>query len=76
MVDYQSLINRIEALETALSYQEKLVADLNAVLTEQQNMIHSLTPQVRELTAQLRDLRDRDSAGQAVNAASEKPPHY
>jgi uncharacterized coiled-coil protein SlyX len=70
-MDTKALAYRIECLESALAFQEKLVADLNLIVTEQQKMLDALAPQLREVSSQLRELKERSD-----KPVAEKPPHY
>lgn len=65
--------DRIEALERALSHQDRVVEDLNAVLTQQWTVIERLRKEVDRL---------RDRVGQVEYEARKSPhddappPHY
>ena len=62
---------RIEALEVRLSYQDRMIADLNDVITAQWKQIEAIN---RELAR----LRDEQQAlfADMDNAPEPPPPHY
>jgi len=68
----EALNDRIEALETRAAYQDKMLDDLNATITDQWKQIERLTRQVARLEEQLQDLRASASPG----GEQEPPPHY
>jgi SlyX protein len=65
------LEQRIEHLESLLAYQDKLYADLSAVMAEQQELLDTITPHLRDLSQKVRTLEDA-----SATPPSEKPPHY
>jgi len=66
---------RLIDIETRLSYTEKLVDDLNLVVTEQQQRIAQLEDLGRALAERLRALGE--SGTQASSSPDdERPPHY
>ena len=71
MSDLKSLSERIDVLETRLTFQDETIETLNQTITEQWKQIDALTRQLAELKQRLQDAES--SAGSAVN---ERPPHY
>ena len=66
--------NRLVDMETRFAYQEKTIADLNDVVTEQQKSIEKLEAIAEKLTQRIHDL---SMAVSGIDApANEKPPHY
>ena len=66
--------NRFIDMETRFAYQEKTIADLNDVVTEQQKAIENLEAIVEKLTQRFHDLSKALSGIDAP--ANEQPPHY
>jgi SlyX protein len=67
------LESRVEALETALAYQEQTIEDLNAALNLQAREIETLKRDLARLGAHLRDV----AAHPALTPEQEPPPpHY
>ena len=64
--------NRLIDIELTLAHQEKLLDELNQLVTEQQGRIDMLEERCRTLAERLR------SFGGAPNGADdrERPPHY
>ena len=62
---------RLIALESKASYQDKLLEDLDEVVTEQQAQLERLGRQVEHLTTQVRAARTSESEGEEP-----PPPHY
>ncbi len=60
-------------LESRLAHQDKLLSDLNDVVTEQQAKIMQLDELCRSLINRVRSLGDALPAG---DPGDEKPPHY
>ncbi len=71
MNETKALSDRIDTLETRLSYQDETIETLNATITAQWK-------QIDLLTRQLEALRDRLSEAEANAPAptNEPPPHY
>lgn len=65
--------DRIEALESALAHQDRLVEDLNGVLSEQWTMIDRLRKEVEHLRDRLGQLEYETRKAPADEAP---PPHY
>lgn len=66
-----NLSERIEVLETRLTFQEETIETLNNTVTAQWLKIDALTRQLEALSERLREAE----AG-APGAANEPPPHY
>lgn len=60
-------------LQTQLAFQEQTIAELNEVLTSQQQQIDLLRLELKLLKEQLGLLEDRVDSGPPQN---ERPPHY
>ena len=71
MTDLNSLSERIDALETRLTYQDETIETLNATITAQWKQIDALTRQVASLGERL---QEAESNGGEVS--NEPPPHY
>ena len=67
----KTLSERIETLETRLTFQEATIETLNGTITEQWLKIDALTRQVAHLGERLQEA-ETNSTG----AANEPPPHY
>lgn len=72
MPNIEALNTRIDALETRLAHQDRIIEDLNATVTDQWKQIESLTRKVVRLDEQIQDLR----AGAGSSGEQEPPPHY
>ena len=66
-----TLSDRIDALETRLTFQDETIETLNKTITEQWLKIDALTRQIVVLSERLREAETR-----APGAANEPPPHY
>lgn len=64
---------RIIELESRLTYQEQLLADLNEVVTQQQVELQGLGELCRSLVTRIRSL---DVAPPDSDPGDERPPHY
>jgi SlyX protein len=62
---------RIDALETRLTFQEATIEILNGTITEQWLKIDALTRQVAHLSERMQEAETH-----APGAAHEPPPHY
>jgi SlyX protein len=71
MNDLKTLAERIDALETRLTFQDETIETLNKTITAQWQQIDALTRQVAHLGERL-----REAEAQAPGAANEPPPHY
>jgi SlyX protein len=69
--DSKALSDRIDALETRLTFQDETIETLNKTITEQWLKIDALTRQVAQLGERLQEAEARAPA-----AANEPPPHY
>jgi SlyX protein len=72
MPNIEALNTRIDALETRLAHQDRIIEDLNATVTDQWKQIESLTRKVVRLDEQIQDLR----ASAGPTGEQEPPPHY
>jgi SlyX protein len=71
MAGVQDLSERIEALETRLTYQDETIEALNQTVTAQWKQIDALTRRIAALSERL------DQAETSAAApANERPPHY
>jgi uncharacterized coiled-coil protein SlyX len=71
MSDTRTLSDRIDALETRLTFQDETIETLNKTITEQWLKIDALTRQVANLRERLQEAETH-----APDAANEPPPHY
>ena len=71
MSDVKSLSDRIDALETRLTFQDETIETLNNTITAQWLKIDALTRQVQALSERL-----QEAEANAPGAANEPPPHY
>jgi SlyX protein len=71
MNDAKSLSDRVDALETRLTFQDETIETLNQTITAQWLKIDALTRQVVALSERL-----EQAEAQAPGAANEPPPHY
>ena len=71
MTDLTTLSERINALETRLTYQDETIETLNATITAQWQQIDRLTRQVATLGERLQEA-ESNSGG----ISNEPPPHY
>ena len=71
MSDATNLSERIEVLETRLTFQDETIETLNNTITAQWLKIDALTRQVEALSERL-----REAEANAPGAANESPPHY
>jgi SlyX protein len=67
----QRLGERIDALETRLTFQDETIETLNKTITEQWLKIDALTRQVANLGERL-----QEAEANAPGATNERPPHY
>jgi SlyX protein len=70
MSDVKSLSDRIDVLETRLTFQDENLETLNKTITAQWQQIDALTRQLAALSERLQE------AEANVPAANEPPPHY
>jgi SlyX protein len=71
MNDAKSLGDRVDALETRLTFQDETIEALNQTITAQWLKIDALTRQVVALSDRL-----AQAEAQAPAAGNEPPPHY
>jgi SlyX protein len=71
MSDVKALGDRIDVLETRLTFQDETIETLNKTITAQWQKIDALTNQVASLSGRL-----REAEANAPGAANEPPPHY
>jgi SlyX protein len=71
MNDAKALGDRIDVLETRLTFQDESIETLNKTITAQWQKIDALTRQVASLSERL-----REAEANAPGAANEPPPHY
>jgi uncharacterized coiled-coil protein SlyX len=62
--------SRLDALETQVAHQERIITELNDALTAQWRKIDALERQVGKL------LEEIQSAGAPRDASEPPPPHY
>jgi uncharacterized coiled-coil protein SlyX len=65
------LLSRMEALEMKYAYQERLIEELNALVTDHQKTIDAMSIKIRDAFQQLAENRDRTE-----KPPHERPPHY
>jgi SlyX protein len=71
MNDAKTLGDRIDTLETRLTFLDETIETLNKTITAQWQQIDALTRQSAILSERLREAEAR-----APGAANEPPPHY
>ena len=71
MSDAKALGERIDTLETRLTFQDETIETLNKTITAQWLRIDALTRQVANLSERLQEAETH-----APGAANEPPPHY
>jgi SlyX protein len=71
MNDLKTLADRIDALETRLTFQDVTIETLNKTITAQWQKIDALTRQVANLSERLQEAETH-----APGATDEPPPHY
>jgi SlyX protein len=71
MSDVKTLSERIDTLETRLTFQDETIETLNKAITAQWQKIDALTRQLVHLNERLQEAETR-----APGAANEPPPHY
>jgi len=70
-LDAAKLGERIDTLETRLTFQDETIETLNKTITAQWRQIDKLTRQLAHLNERLMEAETR-----APGAANEPPPHY
>jgi SlyX protein len=71
MSDAKTLSDRIDTLETRLTFQDEAIETLNKTITAQWQQIDALTRQVASLNERL-----QEAEANAPGATNEPPPHY
>ena len=71
MSDFQTLSDRIDVLETRLTFQDETIETLNRTITAQWQQIDALTRQLAALSDRL-----SEAEANAPGPANEPPPHY
>jgi len=71
MSDFKTLNDRIDTLETRLTFQDDVIETLNKTVTEQWAKIDALTRQLLILNERL-----QEAETQLPRPANEPPPHY
>jgi SlyX protein len=71
MSEAKSLRDRIDLLESRLTFQDETIETLNKTITEQWLKIDALTRQLEALGERLQEAESR-----VPGAANEPPPHY
>jgi SlyX protein len=71
MSDSKTLIDRMDRLETRLTFQDDAIETLNKTVTEQWTRIDALTRQLLILNERL-----QEAETQIPRPANEPPPHY
>ena len=69
--DLETLVERIDALESKLAFQDEIIETLNKTVTEQWTKIDALTRQLLMLGERL-----QEAESQMPRPANEPPPHY
>ena len=71
MSDVKTLSDRIDVLETRLTFQDVTIETLNKTITSQWKQIDALTRQLAVLSERL-----QEAESHAPGAGDEPPPHY
>ena len=71
MSDVKALGDRIDALETRLTFQDETIETLNKTITAQWQKVDALTRQLVHLNERL-----QAAESHAGDVAQEPPPHY
>jgi SlyX protein len=71
MNDIKTLGERIDALESRMTFQDETIETLNKTITAQWQQIDALTRQMANLSERL-----REAEAHAPGATNELPPHY
>jgi SlyX protein len=71
MSDAKTLSERIDVLETRLTFQDETIEALNKAITAQWQQIDALTRQAAALSERL-----QEAEANAPTATNEPPPHY
>jgi SlyX protein len=65
--------SRIVALEVRVAHQDRVIEDLNALVTEQWKQIDALAKQVERMTDRLQRVEENSPSS---DAPEPPPPHY
>ena len=71
MSDVKTLVDRVDALEARLAFQDETIETLNKTITAQWLKIDALTRQLAILSERL-----QEAEANAPGATNEPPPHY
>ncbi len=71
MSEIKTLSDRVDTLETRLTFQDEAIETLNKTITEQWLKIDALTRQLVNLNERLQEAETH-----VPGAANEPPPHY
>jgi SlyX protein len=71
MSDVKQLSDRIDTLETRLTFQDVTIETLNQTITAQWHQIDVLTRRVANLSERL-----QEAEAHVPGPANERPPHY
>jgi SlyX protein len=71
MNDLSTLGDRIDVLETRLTFQDETIETLNKTVTQQWVKIDALTRQLANISERL-----QEAEAPAPGATNEPPPHY
>ncbi|NVN88886.1 MAG: SlyX family protein [Rhodopseudomonas sp.] len=71
MTDASRLAERIDVLETRLTYQDETIDTLNKTITAQWKQIDALTRQLAALSERL-----QEAEANTTGPTNEPPPHY
>jgi len=66
-------VSRIVALEVRVAHQDRVIEDLNALVTEQWKQIDALAKQVERMTDRLQRVEENAPSS---DAPEPPPPHY
>ena len=69
--DLKTLSERIDVLETRLTFQDATIETLNQTITAQWQQIDALTRKIAALSERL-----QEAEAQAPGPVHERPPHY
>jgi SlyX protein len=72
--DHPMIEERLEKLETKISYQEDQIEELNKTVYQQQQKLDRLESICEALARELRALGE--AGGDGKSPANERPPHY
>jgi SlyX protein len=70
-LDAKALAERIDLLETRLTFQDETIETLNTTITQQWVKIDALTRQLANISERL-----QQAEAQVPGASNEPPPHY